>query len=245
MSERNILLTVSYDGTEFCGWQRQAQERTVQGELERALGALHPERPGVIAAGRTDSGVHAAGQVLNFRPENSSIPIDRYPAAINRLLPRDLKVQSAREAAPEFHARFDALQRTYRYQIFVSDQPDPLYERFAHRIYRRPRIATWNRMAAALLGEQDFTTFAASPQPGESMYRRVDSASFTVSGALVIFRITANAFLWRMIRSVVGTILDLSSGEPEDFHEILSSRERARAGPTAPARGLCLEQVRY
>ncbi len=245
MAERNILLTLAYDGTEFCGWQRQQNVRTVQGELERALATLHPESPNVIAAGRTDSGVHALGQAAGFRPRNSTIPIDRYPAALNRLLPSDLKVRCAREVAPSFHPRFDATRRTYRYQLLVSDQPDPYYERFSYRIHRHPRIAVWNRMAAALIGEQDFTAFAASPQPGESMDRRVYAAGFSVAGPLIVFRICANAFLWRMIRSVVGTILEASADDPNEFVDILRSRDRARAGATAPSRGLCLERVEY
>ncbi len=245
MGERNILLTVGYDGTDFCGWQRQDNVRTVQGELERALGELHPEAPHVIAAGRTDSGVHAIGQCVSFRPRSSSIPIDRYPAALNRLLPRDLKIRDAREVPGRFHARFDAKQRTYRYQIMISNQPDPCYDRFAHRTHRHPQIARWNRMAAALVGEQDFTTFAASPQAEESTVRCVHAAAFYAAGPLVVFRIAANAFLWRMIRSIVGTILELRSSDPEEFGAILNARDRARAGTTAPARGLFLERVEY
>ncbi len=245
MTERNILLTVAYDGTEFCGWQRQQDVRTVQGELERALATLHPEGPSVIAAGRTDSGVHALGQAVGFRTQNSTIPIDRYPAALNRLLPPDLKVRSAREVAASFHPRFDASRRTYRYQLLVSDQPDPYFERFSYRIHRHPRVAAWNRMAAALIGEHEFTAFAASPQPGESTRRRVYAAGFFVAGPLVVFRICANAFLWRMIRSVVGTILEASADDPDEFVEILRSCDRSRAGATAPPRGLCLERVEY
>jgi tRNA pseudouridine38-40 synthase len=249
---RNVALRLSYDGTRFLGWQRQSERaagagRTVQGEVEAALARMHGHPVDLIGSGRTDSGVHAAGQVANFRTDIARIPADRFVPALNSLLPRDVRVLRSAEAPSGFHARFDALSRTYRYFIHCAKTPLAHELPYVWHLGRWPDIARLNRMAAALSGEIDCTTFAAAGDASQSKFRYLWGASFRVEGERVVFEITANAFLWRMVRSVVGTLIDLEGkgADPTEFARILAARDRSRAGPTAPGTGLFLWDVRY
>lgn len=248
MSEqRTIRLLLAYDGTDFSGWQRQERHRSVQGEIEAALEKMH-KRPVVLyGSGRTDAGVHAAGQVAHFHSLIASIPADRYSLALNALLPRDCRVLESADASPDFHARFDAKSRTYRYFIVCGRPALPHELRYAWQLWRRPDVARLNAMAAHLLGETDCSTFATPKDPSESRHRYVSRARFHPEGDGLVFEITANAFLWKMVRSVVGSLLhyEESGASPEDFAEVVRSRDRSRAGPTAPPQGLFLWRIDY
>lgn len=245
MASRNILLTLAYDGTGFHGWQVQRELRTVQGELERALGRLHGRRVVVYAAGRTDTGVHADGQCVNFESEMDSIPAERFRDAVNRFLPFDVRVLESREMPYGFHARYDALARTYLYYLLVSPVQVPRHRNYCHRIRYAPDIALANRMAAHLIGEHDFSSLGMSPVDGGHCIRRVESAAFFPRPPFLVFQITANAFLWKMVRTIVGTILASEPCGEAAFVDILHARDRTRAQLAAPGRGLVLHKVRY
>ena len=244
---RNIRLTLAYDGTDFAGWQRQKDARTAQEELEKALGTMHGHPVPTVAAGRTDSGVHARGQVANFYTDIRSIPAQRFLPALNKLLPRDLRILEAAEADYDFHSRYDARLRRYRYFTACGGAPDPARLRYAHFMRRRPDLAVLNRMASRLLGETDFTALSSARDESLSRSRFVHEASFRWEGESLVFEIAANAFLLRMVRSIVGCILDFEAGgrDGDDFAALLASRDRSAAGPTAPARGLFLWNVEY
>ncbi len=247
MTERVIKLVLAYDGTDYSGWQRQVGVRTVQEELERALAKMHGHPVPIAGAGRTDSGVHAAGQVAHFVTDIARIPADRFEPALNKFLPRDIRIVKAVEAHPDFHARFDARSRRYKYHIRVGRAQSPHLDRFAWRLFKQPDIARLNRMASCLRGEIDCEAFAAAKDPSESRFRYLHHAVFYVEGDTLVFDISANAFLWRMVRSLVGTLieLDANGAQPTAMRDILESRDRNRAGVTAPARGLFLWDVEY
>jgi len=244
---QNIRLTLAYDGTDFAGWQRQKDARTAQEELEKALGTMHGHPVPTVAAGRTDSGVHARGQVANFYTDIRSIPAQRFLPALNKLLPRDLRILGAEEVDYDFHSRYDARLRRYRYFTACGGAPDPVRLRYAHFIRRRPDLAVLNRMSSRLLGETDFTALSSARDESLSRSRFVHEASFRWEGESLVFEIAANAFLLRMVRSIVGCILDFEAGgrDGDDFAALLASRDRSAAGPTAPARGLFLWNVEY
>lgn len=247
MNERNIRLLLAYDGTDFCGWQRQDNGRTVQAELETALQAMHKHPVTVHAAGRTDSGVHASGQVVNFTSDVASIPEDKYTAALNSLLPRDVRVMGSLEAERDFHARFSASAREYRYYLYPAIPAPPHLARYCWAVNRTPDLGVLNRYAAALIGEVDFATFTAAGDTSSSTRRYVEAASFFIQGPWVVFRIRANAFLMKMVRSLVGTIVGLekTGAGRNAMVDRIEARDRLQAGETAPARGLFLHEVYY
>jgi tRNA pseudouridine38-40 synthase len=263
-NRRNIRLVLSYDGTDFGGWQRQDNARSVQGELEAALARVHAHPVATIGAGRTDAGVHAMGQVANFYTDIARMEAERFLPALNRLLPRDLRVLSAAEADFDFHSRYDARLRRYRYFVLCSPSPDPMRLRYAHWLRRRPDLASLNAMAAAILGETDFTAFSAAKDASANRSRYVHESSFRWEGDLLVYEVAANAFLWRMVRSLVGSMLhyeaegsreSVAEGSGAATHardaaarrmaEALVARDRSLAGPTAPARGLFLWSVEH
>ena len=248
---RPIQLKLAYDGTDFSGWQRQKDARSVQEELEKALATMHGHAVGVTGAGRTDAGVHALGQVAGFYTDIASIPADRFTLALNALLPKDLRVMSSCEAGADFHARFDASMRTYRYFVTCAHTPSPMALRYSWFWPHRPDISMLNAMASSFLGEHDFSAFASIKDGSMSSFRYVEASSFWFEGDLLVYQISANAFLWRMVRSLVGTMMRVSSEATTDKEaggtmlEILNSHERTLAGPTAPPQGLFLWNVEY
>lgn len=249
---RNILLTISYDGTDFCGWQRQdfcdkgKSVRTVQGVLENALEKLHKQKTNLVGSGRTDSGVHAFAQAANFFSPVDSIPVEKYPVALNCLLPDDVRVMSAAVVAENFSSRFSATSRVYRYFISCST-PFASESRYVWNINHRPDIGVLNEMASCLRGETDCAAFAASGDQSVSTNRYIDNACFFWKDGKLVFEIEANAFLWKMVRSITGTLIHLEKNgkTAESFRRIVESRDRKAAGPTAPARGLFLHEVKF
>ena len=248
---RAIKLTIAYDGTDFSGWQRQKNGRSVQEELESALAKMHGHEIRVTGAGRTDAGVHAMGQVAGFFTDIASIPADRFTLALNKLMPRDVRVLISEEAGRDFHARFDASLRRYRYFLVCGRAPDPFELRFAHAVAHYPRVAVLNAMASVILGEHDFSTFASAQDASESRSRHISESVFFFDADRLVYQVAGNAFLWRQVRSLVGTFLDLER-EAEDpargealMRGVLESRDRSRAGATAPSCGLFLWNVEY
>jgi len=244
---RNIKLTLAYDGTDFCGFQRQAQgERTVQSELEKALARLTGSVPKLIAAGRTDSGVHAKGQVVNFQT-TSRIPPSRWPEALNSCLPPDLVVWQAEEVPLDFHARYWAKRKTYQYIVSCRRWPDVFLRRYS---YHRPGMLDLEAMRSAakeLLGECDFRGFAAAGSSVKTTVRHLYRAEVEGCGEEVYFTFQGDGFLYKMVRNIVGTLLLIGEGkaDPQLIVEILTHGEREAAGPTAPPQGLTLLAVEY
>jgi len=246
---RTIKLLIAYDGTDFCGWQRQDGQsaRTVQGVIEGALETMHGHPVAVAGSGRTDSGVHAAGQVAHFHTDIASIEPSRFVPALNGLLPQDARILEAAEAAPDFHARFDARSRTYRYFFICGRHALPHESRYALQLWRHPRIDLLNAYCRLLLGERDCTLFAAAGDTSKSRSRYIGHAAFFTEGAHLIFEISANAFLWKMVRSIAGTFLhhEERATPPEQLQTIITTNRRETAGPTLPPQGLFLWKVDY
>lgn len=244
--DANVKLTLAYDGTDFAGWQVQNEERTVQGVLEAALARMLDRPVRARAAGRTDSGVHATGQVANFSAP-MTFPAERWAVAINSYLPPDVRVLAACPVAARFDARRSALARGYRYQLLCGGVGLPHLRRYCYHVRQRLDLRQLNRAAGFLVGEHDFTVFAAARDPSPSKVRRVISASFHPSPPYVVFQIVATSFLWKMVRSIVGTLLELAAMDApaSDVRRLIAGRHRAEVGRTAPARGLFLERVWY
>ena len=246
MEGRNIKLLIAYDGTDFCGWQKQENSRTVQGVIEQALEKMHGHPVNLTGSGRTDSGVHAAGQAANFYTGIDSIPPDRFTAALNSLLPQDVRILDSCEEKNEFHARFSACARTYRYH-FICRTMLPHESRYNLRLYRFPRLEKLNAYGRLLLGETDCSIFAGSGDTSKSKQRYVYNSQFYTEGDRLIFEICANAFLRNMVRSVAGTFLHYEEKDtpPEKLREIIASGDRSLAGPSLPPQGLFLWNVKY
>ncbi len=248
---RNILLTVSYDGTDFCGWQRQdfsdkgKSVRTVQAEIETALEKLHKQPVKLYGSGRTDSGVHAFAQAANFFSPIDSIPVEKYVPAINAFLPSDIRINNAQEVEEGFNARFSATSRTYRYFIDTTVSPFASEMRYVWPIHHNPDINVLNEMASYLKGEIDCATFAAAGDASQSTFRYIEDAHFYRDGTRIVFEITANAFLWKMVRSLTGSLIffEKQGKTPQYFEEVLKSCDRKKAGPTAPPTGLFLYKI--
>jgi len=250
---KNILLTVSYDGTNFCGWQRQDKSaagkpvRTVQGELEKALEKLLKQPVSLIGSGRTDSGVHAYAQAANFYSPIDSIPSEKYLPALNSMLPQDIRIRNSKEVPEHFHSRFSAVCRTYRYFLYCGDSPAAHETKYVWAIHHYPDIKKLNEMASCLHGEIDCTTFAAAGDLSESKNRYLEKAIFYPEGEKLVFEISANAFLWKMVRSIIGSLVyyEKQGKDAIFFENILKAKNRSLAGPTAPHQGLFLWNVDF
>jgi tRNA pseudouridine38-40 synthase len=256
---RTIKLLIAYDGTDFCGWQRQspsldvapsvqiANTRTVQGLIESALEQMHKHPVALAGAGRTDSGVHAAGQVAHFHTDIDSIQPERFIPALNGLLPQDVRILESVEAAADFHARFDARLRSYRYNFICGRQALPHESRYALQLWRHPRIDLLNAYCRLLPGERDCSIFAGAGDLSKSHSRYISHAAFFTDGSRLVFEISANAFLWKMIRSITGTFLHYEERDtpPETLAEVIATGRRELAGPTLPPQGLFLWKVAY
>ena len=243
---RNIRLLLEYDGTGYHGWQRQSDAATIQQTLEEALRRLIGEQVALIGSGRTDAGVHARGQVANFRTA-SAIPLQAFHKGLNSLLPKDIAVLSATEAPPEFHARKSARSKTYEYRILNRETRSPLHRHYAWWIAAPLDLAALAGAAAVLPGEHDFTAFRASGSENKNPVRRVLVATWRdFPGGWLTFTITATGFLRGMVRSLVGTMAEVGRGKaPTTLADLLKSRARHLAGPTAPPQGLYLVEVFY
>lgn len=244
---RTIKLTIEYDGTDFVGWQVQPTGRSVQEVLEGALGTLLKERVSATGAGRTDAGVHAAGQVVSFRTEKN-LPMKAFVLGSNSLLPPDVAVLSAEEVEEGFHARHSARGKRYEYRISNRPTRSPLRRRNNWEIYRRLDADAMRRAAAWFLGEHDFSAFRAADCPARTtrrVMRRFDVVG--EGGGDLLITVEATAFLKQMVRNLVGTLAEVGMGkrDPDSIPELLASRDRTLAGATAPPQGLTMAKVFY
>ncbi|MBI4644337.1 MAG: tRNA pseudouridine(38-40) synthase TruA [Deltaproteobacteria bacterium] len=244
---RNIRLLLEYDGAGYHGWQRQKNALTIQEVVEKALAKLIGEPVKLLGSGRTDAGVHAWGQVANFHTA-SHIPLKAFHAGLNSLLPRDIAVLDAAEAPADFHARKSARAKTYEYRILNRKEPSPLNRRYAWLVRQTLDLEAMAQAAAMLLGEHDFSAFRASGgSPGHAVRQILAAAWHQGAEGSLRFSITANGFLRGMVRSLVGTMVEIGQGKrpPEDLSGLLASGDRSGAGATAPAHGLFLVEVVY
>jgi len=244
---RNIRFLLEYDGTRYHGWQRQRGDLSIQQVLEEALQRLTGAEVSLIASGRTDAGVHALGQVANFHTA-SPIPLKAFHEGLNSMLPYDIAVLKAEEAPPEFHARKSALSKTYEYRILNRPSRSPLHHHYGGWLAHKLDLQALDAAAALLPGRHDFSAFRASGSGNLNPVRQVLAARWqTHPGGWLRFTITATGFLRGMVRSLVGTMVEIGKGKaaPELLAELLKSGERRLAGPTAPAQGLYLVEVVY
>jgi tRNA pseudouridine38-40 synthase len=240
-----VWARVEYDGTDFCGFQVQDQERTVQGEIERALEAITGAETRVAGAGRTDRGVHARGQVVSFEPRWQHELFDLH-RALNAVLAADVAVLELGLAPDGFHPRFSAVSRHYRYTLLGQPWRSPLARHGAWQVWPAPDAAQMAEASRCLLGTHNFGAFGRAPQ-GDNTVRTVHRAEVQVQQPVITFDIEANAFLYRMVRSIVGMLVLVGWGRiaAEEFQAILEAQDRNRIRQVAPAQGLCLMRVNY
>jgi len=241
-----IRLTIAYDGTGYNGWQRQTNGVSVQQLIEEALGTILGEKVVLHSSGRTDAGVHARGMVAHFRTERN-LPLAAYREGVNRLLPRDIAVLEAAEADPDFHARFKARGKWYRYALYQGAVRLPHLDRIAWQL-RSP--LDWEGMteaARSFVGEHDFAAFRSSGCEAQGTVREIYSVELVKAGDLLYIDIRGSGFLRNMVRVMVGTLVEIGLGKrgSDDVARLLLEGDRRQAGCTAPAHGLCLMEVWY
>ncbi len=244
---RHIRLVLEYDGSQLHGWQRQLGAETVQQHLEEALAKLLQHETKVNGASRTDAGVHARGQIASFRTERT-IPLHGIRRAVNAMLPDSIAIRDATEVPDDWHPRYSATGKHYRYTILTSRDRSPRWHTRAWHHREQLSVSAMHDAARALIGDHDFAAFRASGCSAKTTTRRVDSITFTrLHPYLLDVDIRGNAFLRQMIRIIVGTLAEVGTGErpASQLPEILASRDRTRAGITAPPQGLELLEVRY
>ncbi|HEY3276031.1 MAG TPA: tRNA pseudouridine(38-40) synthase TruA [Syntrophorhabdaceae bacterium] len=243
---RNIRLLVSYDGTAYHGWQVQPNAISVQEILQKAIDKVVNEPAKIYGGARTDAGVHALGQVVNFSSE-SGIDLVALPRAINSLIPRDIRVTDAQEVPPEFHSRYSAKTKVYIYTILNRRIDSPFYGRYSWHL---PSLLRTDLMADTIRiveGSHDFSSFKKKDESYRSTVREVVRAAVRKRGDCIHISLEGTGFLRYMVRNIVGTLVLVGSGKLSrpDFQEILDARDRERAGPTAPAKGLLLKKIKY
>ncbi len=243
---RKLMLTVQYDGADYAGFQIQPNAKTIQGELQQALAAIlgHPVK--VHGASRTDAAVHALGQIVTFE-SSSPIPVSNLARAVDERLPMAVGVVEAREVGLEFDARHDARRKLYCYQIFNRLASSPFIGRYAWHITDPLDVQAMGQAAQALLGRHDFSAFCASGGSATDMVRIIDRLEVCRDGDIVRMYVQGDGFLYKMVRIIVGTLVEVGRGrwEPPAVAEILASQDRGQAGPTAPGCGLWLVRVTY
>jgi tRNA pseudouridine38-40 synthase len=256
---RNIKITIAYDGTEFSGWQAQPGMSTVQGALVDVLEKLTQQRLTLYGAGRTDAGVHAAGQVANFKTQSLLAP-EEFQRAFNALLPHSIRVHAAEEVSLDFHSRWDAIAKTYRYRIFRGRVVSPFLWRYVHQDTGPLDFEAMAEAARHFVGEQDFTSFAASTGSEEDDRDRTTVRTIYSSELLRTadsnlqqpceewaYVVRGRSFMRHMVRKMVGTLVEVGRGRlaPSAVRELLAMRDRSKSGATMPPNGLCLESIEY
>jgi tRNA pseudouridine38-40 synthase len=243
---RNIKLIIQYDGTHYAGWQCQKNAKTVQESIEAILKKITGVKVNLTGSGRTDSGVHAKGQVANFKTR-SNLPLKNMQMALNSILPRDIVVSGIEEADLRFSAQHSAKSKLYRYTIANGDFVDPFVRRFAAKCFYKLDIGAMKRAASFLRGRHDFKSFQTKDGEEKDAVRTIKKITIEKDGYLVYIDIEANGFLYNMARNIVGTLIEVARGKmaEDSVKDIILKKDRRFGGPTAPAQGLCLIKVRY
>ena len=243
---KRILLTISYDGTNYSGWQKQKNAVTVQGEFDKACSTLFKTDIESIGASRTDAGVHALGQraVIDV---DTSIPAEKIPLALNPLLPDDIVVTHAEEVGADFNPRFKALKKTYEYSIYNAPFRNPLYRNYSEDVRYELDLDSMRMACEAFVGEHDFRAFCASGNSSKTTVRTIYALDVEKDGDFIKIRVTGNGFLYNMVRIIAGTLIYVGEGRiaPDDLPEIIASGDRRKAGKTAGPSGLVLVKIMY
>ena len=241
---QNYKIILSYDGTEFHGWQRQPDKKTIQGTLEDSLAKIAQKKINVIGAGRTDAGVHARAQVANFKA-NLRMDDDELLRALNSLLPQDIRISSLVRTAPDFHARKMARSKIYQYRILHSPKISPFIVRYVLHWPSALNVNLMKKAAPLFIREADFTAFSSNRLLDP--IRTITRSEIKKTGDEIIYTVEANGFLRYMVRTIVGTLLEVGKGKlsPEQIEDLFRKNKRSLASPTAPAKGLCLIEVNY
>lgn len=246
MEKKRVRLVVAYDGTNYHGWQIQNNGVTIESELNRCLSALLQEPIEVIGASRTDSGVHALGNIAVFDTTNR-MPAEKISYALNQRLPEDIRIQRSEEVTPDWHPRHCESRKTYEYRIYRAEFPMPVKRLYSLFTYHKLDVNRMKEAAAYLEGEYDFKSFCQSGAQVESTVRTIYSLEVEEQGDDLVIRVCGNGFLYNMVRIIAGTLLEIGQGkkEPMDIHNILAAKDRVAAGPTAPAHGLTLMKYEF
>lgn len=243
---RNIKLTIEYDGKDFNGWQKQPDRLNIQGEIERAIEAITGEKVELIGSGRTDAGVHALGQVANFKTQ-SQIPIEKMAIAINSKLKKTIRIQKAEEVDLRFHARYNCKEKTYCYILHPAEQASAIFRNLEYEIPMSLNVENMRKAVKYFEGEHDFKGFKASGTSSKSSIRTIYHAQIEEKEGRIVIQLTGNGFLYNMVRIIAGTLVEVGCGKirPEEIPEIIQSGDRIRAGKTLPPYALYLVKVEY
>lgn len=244
---KNIKLVIEYDGKDYNGWQKQPNKLNIQGEIERAIEEITgEEKIDLIASGRTDAGVHAFGQIANFKT-NTKIPVEKLPIAINSKLKKSVVIKSAEKVDERFHSRYNCKEKTYRYVINNSTQGSAIYRNLEYHFPIKLNVEKMQEAIKYFEGEHDFKAFKSSGTSGKNSVRTIYKAEIKQDGEHINIELTGNGFLYNMVRIIAGTLVDVGTGKikPEDIPDIINSGDRTKAGKTLPAHGLFLVEVKY
>lgn len=242
----NVLITISYDGSGYFGWQRQKNQITVQQRVEEALSELLKKDITVRGASRTDTGVHALGQAALFK-EHITIPMDKLPFAVNSFLPDDIVVTEARLVSDEFHPQYSVEKKTYEYKILNTDFRNPMLRKYTEFVYTKLDVDKMNEAAGYFVGTFDFRAFCASGSTAKTTIRTIFDLSVDKKGDIITIRVTGNGFLYNMVRIITGTLIYVGQGkmQPCDMSEIIRLGDRTKAGKTVSPNGLTLVKIYY
>lgn len=243
----NIKLTISYDGTNYHGWQKQKNRVTIQQTLESALEKIINKKINLTGAGRTDAGVHAIAQVANFKTDTINIPVNKLPLTLNSILPEDIRVLSGEIVDENFHARKSAKSKTYLYVISNTPIQSPFFARYSWHIPYKINLKKMQKAAKILRGKHDFRSFMSQGSNTKSTVRNLMKVKIKKKDSQIIFTLKADGFLKQMVRNIIGTLVEIGTGkrEPEEIIKILNAKDRTKAGICAPPNGLFLLEVNY
>ena len=243
---KRVKLTVAYDGTAYCGWQVQPNEITIEGVLNKVLSEFLNEDIQVTGASRTDSGVHALGNVAVFDTQ-ARMPAEKMSYALNQRLPKDIVIRNSCEVPEDFHPRHCDCIKTYEYRIYNDEFQNPVTRLYAHFVYRHLNLEDMRKAASYIIGEHDFKSFCASGSQVKETVRTIYSLDIIEENKLITIRIRGNGFLYNMVRIIAGTLINVGTGliKPEAVKQIIEAKDRTKAGPTAPANGLTLAEIKY
>lgn len=243
---KNIKLIIEYEGTNYSGWQKQNDVKTIQGEIEKAIERTIGEKVNLIGSGRTDKKVHALGQVANFKT-NARMPGERYKHALKEYLPEDITIINSEEVSLDFHSRFDARKKVYKYIVYNGKLPRALYKRFSYFCHYDIDLQAMQIASKHLIGTHDFESFKPTESVVHTSVRTIYDIDIVRKGDIIEFTIEGKSFLHNMVRIIVGTLISIGIGKiaKEELPSIMKAKKREKSGPTAPAQGLYLKEVFY